>query len=95
MREAREQTQLRDDNDANMYNEEVYLIKNMKQDKKSDIEARVRDAFTYVKLYIKKDNGRTDIKALRSRYENFTIKSSTLARSSIQLRPPSIETKEK
>ena len=27
-------------------------------------------AFTYMKPYIKKDNGRTDIKALRSRYEN-------------------------
>jgi hypothetical protein len=28
------------------------------------------DAFTYVKPYLKKDNGRVDIKALRSRYEN-------------------------
>ena len=30
-------------------------------------------AFTYVKLYIKKDNGITDIKALRSRYENVAM----------------------
>ena len=30
-------------------------------------------AFTYVKPYIKKDNGRTDIKALRSRYENIAM----------------------
>ena len=29
------------------------------------------DAFTYVKPYIKKDDGRTDIKVLCSRYENF------------------------
>ena len=28
------------------------------------------DAFTYVKPYIKKDDGRNDIKALRSRYES-------------------------
>ena len=28
------------------------------------------DAFTYMKLYIKKDDERTEIKALRSRYEN-------------------------
>ena len=45
----------------------------MKQDKKSDIEARVKDAFIYVKTYIKKDDGRTDIKALRSRYENVAM----------------------
>ena len=38
--------------------------------KKSDIEARVKYAFTYVKPYIKKDDDRTDIKALHSRYEN-------------------------
>ena len=31
------------------------------------------DAFTYVKPYIKKDDGRTDIKALCSRYENVSI----------------------
>ena len=31
------------------------------------------DAFTYVKPYIKKDHGRTDIKALRSRYANFAM----------------------
>ena len=30
-------------------------------------------AFTYVKLYIKKDDGRTDIKAFRSRYENVAM----------------------
>ena len=30
-------------------------------------------AFTYVKPYIKKDDGRTDIKALRSRYENVSM----------------------
>ena len=33
--------------------------------------ADASDAFTYVKIYIKKGDGRTDIKALRSRYENF------------------------
>ena len=32
--------------------EEVCLIKNMNKAKKSDIEARVKDAFTYVKPYI-------------------------------------------
>ena len=31
------------------------------------------DAFTYVKPYIKKDDGRADIKALRSRYENVAM----------------------
>ena len=31
------------------------------------------DVFTYVKPCIKKDNGRTDIKALRSRYENVAM----------------------
>ena len=31
------------------------------------------DEFTYVKPYIKKDNGRTDIKALRSMYENVSM----------------------
>ena len=31
------------------------------------------DAFTYVKTYIKKDGGRTDIKALRSRYGNVSV----------------------
>ena len=31
------------------------------------------DAFTYVKPYIKKDDGRSDIKALRSRYENVAM----------------------
>ena len=32
--------------------------------------ADASDLFTYVKPYIKKDDGRTDIKALSSRYEN-------------------------
>ena len=32
--------------------------------------ADTSDAFTYVKLYIKKDDGITDIKVLRSKYEN-------------------------
>ena len=31
------------------------------------------DAFTYVKPYIKNDDGRTDTKALRSRYENVAM----------------------
>ena len=31
------------------------------------------DAFTYVKPYIKKDDGKTDIKLLRSRYEIFAM----------------------
>ena len=35
--------------------------------------ADASDAFTYVKPYIKKDDGRTDIKALRSRYENVAM----------------------
>ena len=35
--------------------------------------ADASDAFTYMKPYIKKDYGRTDIKALRSRYENVAI----------------------
>ena len=30
-------------------------------------------AFTYVKPYIKKDDGRTDIKSLRSMYENVAM----------------------
>ena len=46
----------------------------MKQAKNPDIEARVKDAFTYVKPYIKKVDVRTDIKALHSRYENVTMK---------------------
>ena len=71
--EAKEQTHLRDDKDAKTDNEEVNLIKKMKQAKKSDIEARVKDASTYVNPYIKKDDGRTDIKALRSKYENVSI----------------------
>ena len=45
------------------------------------------DAFAYVKPYIKKDDRRTDIKALRSRYEKLPCKISTLSRPSIQLRP--------
>ena len=35
--------------------------------------ADTSDAFTYVKPYIKKDYGRTDIKVLHSRYENFAM----------------------
>ena len=35
--------------------------------------ADASDAFTYVKPYIKKDNGRSDIKALRSGYENVSM----------------------
>ena len=35
--------------------------------------ADASDAFTYVKPYIKKDDGRTDIKALRSKYENVAM----------------------
>ena len=31
------------------------------------------DAFTYVKPYIKKDDGRTNIKVLRSSYENVAM----------------------
>ena len=42
----------------------------MKQAKNSDIEARVKYAFTYVKPYTKKGDGRTYIKAMHSRYEN-------------------------
>ena len=72
-REAKEQTQLRDDKDTKKYYEELFLIKKMKQSKKSDIEARVKYAFTYVKSYIKKDDGRTDTKVLRNRYENVPI----------------------
>ena len=48
-REAKEQTHLRDDMDAKTYNEEFFTINKMKQAKKSDIEARVKYAFTYVK----------------------------------------------
>ena len=33
----------------------------------------ISDAFTYVKPYINKDDGRTEIKALRSRYENVAM----------------------
>ena len=71
--EAKEQTQLRDDKDAKTDDEEVCLIKNTKESKKSDIEYRVKDKFAYVKLYIKKDDDRTDIKAFRSRYENVVM----------------------
>ena len=35
--------------------------------------ADASDAFTYVKPYIKKDNGRTVIKAFHGRYENVAI----------------------
>ena len=35
--------------------------------------ADASDSFTYVKSYINKVDGRTDIKALRSRYENVAI----------------------
>ena len=31
------------------------------------------DAFTYVKPYTKKDDGRNDTKVLRSRYENISM----------------------
>ena len=31
------------------------------------------DAFTYVKSYIKKDNVRSEVRLLRSRYENVSI----------------------
>ena len=31
------------------------------------------DAFTFVNLYINKDDGRTDIKVLRSKYENVAM----------------------
>ena len=41
----------------------------MKQAKKSEIEARVKYVFTYMKPYTKKDDDRTDIKALRSGHE--------------------------
>ena len=34
--------------------------------------ANTSDGFTYVKPYIKKYNVKTDIKSLRSRYENFS-----------------------
>ena len=73
MIEAKEQTQLRDDKEAKMDNEEFCLIKKKKQAKKSHIEARLKDAFAYVKPYIKKDDGRADIKALRGRYESVAI----------------------
>ena len=33
----------------------------------------MKDAFTYVKPYINKEDGRTDIKALRIRYENVAM----------------------
>ena len=33
----------------------------------------ISDALTYVKPYIKNDNGRVYIKALRSKYENVTM----------------------
>ena len=69
-RYAKEQTQLREDKDAITDDEDVCLIKKMKQAKKSEIEARVKYVFTYVKPYIKKNDGRTDINALRSGYEN-------------------------
>ena len=72
-REAKEQTQLRDDKDAKTEDEEICIIKEIKQAKNSDIEDKVKDAFTYVNPYIKKDDGRTDIKALRSKYENVSI----------------------
>ena len=45
----------------------------MKQAKKSDIEARLKYAFTYVKPYIKKDDDRADIKELHSRYEKVAM----------------------
>ena len=35
--------------------------------------ADASDAFTYVKPYIKKEDGRTDRKALRTRYENVAM----------------------
>ena len=61
------------DKDANTDDEEVCLIKKTKQSSKSDIEAMVKDALTYMKPYINKDDGITDIKVLCSRYENFAI----------------------
>ena len=70
----KEQTKLRDDKGPKMYNEEVCIIKKMKQSKRSYIEARSKDELTYVKPYIKKNDGRTDIKSLRSRYENVATK---------------------
>ena len=35
--------------------------------------ADTSDAFTYVNPYINNDDGRSDIKALRSRYEKFSM----------------------
>ena len=51
------------------------------------------DSFTYVNPYINKDYERSEIKALRIRYEMLPCKSSTLERPSAQFRPSSIETK--
>ena len=39
------------------------------------------DAFTYVKPYIKKEDGRTDIKALRSRYKNVAMQDQYVSKS--------------
>ena len=92
--EAKEQTQLRDDKEAKMDNEEFCLIKKKKQAKKSHIEARLKDAFAYVKSYIKKDDGRTEIKRRVLGMKTLPCKTSTSAIPSVQLRPSSLETKE-
>ena len=52
-----------------LYKQDNLTVQNIVLRKISDAS----DAFTYVKPYIKKDNGRTDIKALRSRYENVAM----------------------
>ena len=48
------------------------------------------DSFNYVKPYIKKDDGRTDTNALRSRYENVATQEQYVREASVQLRPSSI-----
>ena len=43
------------------------------------------DEFTYVKLYIKKDDCRADIKSLRSRYENFSMQGQYISKSKLTI----------
>ena len=52
-----------------LYKQDNLTVKNIILRNISDTS----DSFPYVKLYIKKYNGRTDIKVLRSRYENVVM----------------------
>ena len=50
--------------------------------------ADASDAFIYVKPYIKKDDGRSDIKALRSRYKNVVMQEQYVSEAKRKIETP-------